>query len=133
MEARLYLNLGVTKEYLEDYDETVQYMEKALRLCRENDLFELLHQCYHTTAMFYHLKQEDMTKSLRLLNLAQSVAERLPNRTVKICETLISKSDIFIKQGDFQSAKQVLRKAYKLKTTIPADKELIEQNLKTSI
>lgn len=66
----------------------------------------------------------------RFLNLALEVAERLPNKVLKMCETLIAKSDIFIKTGDFQSAKQVLRKAYKLKSTDTDDRELVEKRLR---
>lgn len=65
MEARLYLNLSVVKENLEDFDDSIQFMEKALTLCRKNELFELLHQCYVTAALFYHLRQNENTKALR--------------------------------------------------------------------
>ncbi len=65
MEARLYLNLSVVKENLEDFDDSIQFMEKSLTLCRKNELFELLHQCYVTAALFYHLRQNENTKALR--------------------------------------------------------------------
>lgn len=65
MEARLYLNLSVVKENLEDFDDSIQFMEKALTLCRKNELYELLHQCYVTAALFYHLRQNENTKALR--------------------------------------------------------------------
>lgn len=65
MEARLYLNLSVVKENLEDFDDSIQFMEKALTLCRKNELFELLHQCYLTAALFYHIRQNENTKALR--------------------------------------------------------------------
>lgn len=66
----------------------------------------------------------------RFLNLALEVAERLPEKVLKMCETLIAKSDIFIKTGDFQSAKQVLNKAYKLKSTNKEDRETVEKRLR---
>ncbi|KAJ6641353.1 Tonsoku-like protein, partial [Pseudolycoriella hygida] len=130
MEARLYLNLSVVKENLEDFDDSIQFMEKALTLCRKNELFELLHQCYVTAALFYHMRQNDNTKALRFLNLALEVAERLAEKVLKMVETLIVKSDIFIKTGDFQSAKQVLRKAYKLKSSNKEDRETVEKRLR---
>jgi len=71
-----------------------------------------------------------MLSFTRFLNLALEVAERLPEKVLKICETLIAKSDIFIKTGDFQSAKQVLRKAYKLKSTNKDDRETVEKRLR---
>lgn len=64
------------------------------------------------------------------MNLALEVAERLPEKVLKMCETLIAKSDIFIKTGDFQSAKQVLHKAYKLKSTNKEDRETVEKRLR---
>lgn len=131
MEARLYLNIGLSKELQEEYDEAEKYMEMALSLCRDNDLFEMQYQCYSTCADFIHSKRNDSTKALRLLNLGMAVAERLSSRKNKICEVLLQKSVIFIKLGDFHSAKQVLRKAYKTQTTIPEDRKRIENELKT--
>lgn len=62
--------------------------------------------------------------------MALEVAERLPEKVLKMCETLIAKSDIFIKTGDFQSAKQVLHKAYKLRSTNKDDREAVEKRLR---
>lgn len=62
--------------------------------------------------------------------MALEVAERLPEKVLKMCETLIAKSDIFIRTGDFQSAKQVLHKAYKLRSTNKDDRETVEKRLR---
>lgn len=130
MEARLYLNIGLAKELLEDYDQAEKHMEMSLSMCRDNDLFESLLRCYLTCADFMFSKRNDVTKALRLLNLGMALAERLDHGKNKICDVLMQKSRIFIKLGDFQSAKQVLRKAYKKQTTIPEDRERIENTLK---
>lgn len=131
MEARLHLNLGVTNECKGDYDEAKKYMEKALSICRLNDFWDLLHQCYMTTALLYANKLNDDTKAMRLLSMALNTAERLStNRTVRVCETLRTKADIMIKMADFQGAKQLLHKAYKMKTSDAADRKAIEKTLK---
>lgn len=131
MQARLYLNLGVTNESKESYDEAIKYMERAMTICRHNDFWELLHQCYATTGVMYFNRLNDSTKALRFLNLAINIAERLStNRTARICQTLQSKSEVQIKMGDFQGAKQVLHKAYKMKSTDLNDRETIEKNLR---
>lgn len=78
----------------------------------------------------FHGNHRKFFSSHRLLNLALEVAERLPDKVLKMCETLIAKSDIFIKTGDFQSAKQVLHKAYKLKSTNKDDREIVEKRLR---
>lgn len=131
MKARLYLNLGVTYECKEDYEKAIKFMENAMNICRHNDFWDLLHQCYFATGSLYTNRLDDATKALRFYNLAVNIAERLSsNRVVKICQTLLSKSEVIIKLGDFQSAKQVLHKAYKLKTSDVSDRETIEKNLK---
>lgn len=132
MQARLYLNLGVTRECLGDLDDTELNMERALQLCRDHNLYELLHQCYMTTASFVFHKRADTTKALRLLSLALIVAgERLDKR--RKCETLIAKAEIFIRSADFQSARQTLHRAYRLRTPVDTDRKLVEQQLRTVV
>lgn len=131
MKARLFLNLGLTNECKGDFDASVKYMESAMSICRHNDFWELLHQCYFAAGSLYSNKLSDTTRSLRFFNMAISTAERLSSqRALKICQTLISKSEVLVKMNDFQSAKQVLHKAYKLKTPDASDRETIEKNLK---
>lgn len=131
MTARLYLNLGVTYECKGEFDEAIKHFEKAMSICRHNDFWDLLHQCYYTAGLLYFNKLDDNTKSLRLLNLAISTAERLStNRTIRLCQTLISKAEVLINMADYQGAKQILHKAYKQKTTDESDAEAIESNLK---
>lgn len=130
MKARLYLNLSVAKENSDDLDKSLEYMTKAIAICKNSDLFELLHQCYMSTGLLYNSKMNDTTNALRYLNLAFDVAERLENRVYKCGQTLIAKGEVLIKLGDYQSAKQVLHKAYKLKTPNVNDRETIEQSLR---
>ncbi|XP_059614206.1 tonsoku-like protein [Phlebotomus argentipes] len=131
MMARLYLNLSVTKENCsEEIEKSLEYMTKAIAICKSHDLYELLHQCYMSTGLLYEVKKKDIGNSLRYLNLALDVAQRLEARTMKICETLLLKSEMLIKSGDYQSAKQTLHRAYKLKSPNEIDRETIEQKLK---
>lgn len=131
MKARLFLNLGVTNECKGDFQAAIKYMGSAMNICRHNDFWELLHQCYFAAGSLYFNKLNDTTKSLQSYNLAINTAERLSNnRALKICQSLLAKSEVIIKMNDFQSAKQVLHKAYKLKTPDASDRESIEKNLK---
>lgn len=131
MTARLYLNLGITYECKEEFGEAIKYFEKAMSICRHNDFWELLHKCYLDAGLLYFNKLDDQTKALQLLNMAINIAERLTtDRTVRLCQTLLSKSEVLIKMGDFQGTKQILHKAYKLKTPDESDAESIETNLK---
>lgn len=131
MKARLWLNLSLTKEYANDIEKALEYMEKAINLCKNGDLHEILHQCYSAKSALCITKLNDQGAALINVNLALEVADRLSNRAAKCCETLLAKANILIKSGDFQSAKQVLTKAYKLKTPIASDRDLIENNLRT--
>lgn len=133
MEARSLLNLGVTKEHQGNWEQAAEYMLKATKLAENNDLTELLHQCYTTTALLFNSKQKNYARSLKALSEALEVASRLQNKATKMCETLITKADILIKTGDFQSARQALKQAYKLRTPVVADAENIERRLKVLV
>lgn len=131
MQARLYLNLGVTNEYKGEFREAINNFEKAMTICRHNDFWELLHQCYNSTAMMYANRLNEYTKALRFLNLAINIAERLStNRASCICQTLLFKAETMIKMGEFRGAKLVLHKAYKKKTNDFSDRMTIEKNLR---
>uniref|UniRef100_A0A1A9WG26 Tonsoku-like protein n=1 Tax=Glossina brevipalpis TaxID=37001 RepID=A0A1A9WG26_9MUSC len=130
MQARCYLNLGVVKEHMEDFKESIAYIEKAIKVSTSNDIFELTHTCYVSMSLLYHVKKDDAVMALRYCNLALEVAKRLPQKVKKICETLIIKGEVLIKVGDFASAKQILTKAYKKNTPDANDRKSIEKTLK---
>lgn len=131
MTARLYLNLGVTSECKGDLMEAIKFFEKAMTICRHNDFWDLLHKCYIDAGLLYFNKLNDNQKALQLFHLAINIAERLStDRAVRLCQTLLSKAEVLIKMADFQGAKQVLRRAYKLKTSDAGDAESIESHLR---
>lgn len=131
MTARLYLNLGITYECKEEFSDAIKYFDKAMSICRHNDFWELLHKCYLDAGLLYLNKMNDHSKALEKFNLAINIAERLTqDRTVRICQTLIAKSEVLIKMADYQGAKQILHKAYKLKTPDESDVQSIETSLK---
>ncbi|KAI9588181.1 hypothetical protein GQX74_004027 [Glossina fuscipes] len=130
MQARCYLNIGVVKEHMDDFEASIAYIEKAIKISTSNDIFELTHLCYVSMSLLYHVKKADAIMSLRYCNLALDVAKRLPQKVKKICETLIIKGEVLIKEGDFASAKQILTKAYKKNTPDENDRKNIEKTLK---
>lgn len=130
MQARLYLNLGVTKEHKQEIDEAISYYLTCSKLCESSDLFELHHQCLMATGLLYSTKKDDAVAALNQFNMALEIAKRIQDKNEKMCETLLAKSNLLIKNGDFQSAKQVLKKAYKLETPNVGDKEAIQKNLR---
>ncbi|XP_068149449.1 LOW QUALITY PROTEIN: tonsoku-like protein [Drosophila tropicalis] len=130
MQARCYLNIGVVKEHMEEFEASIEYIEKAIKISKTNDLFELTHLCYISMSLLYNCKKNDAASALRYCNMALQVAKRLPDKVKKICETLITKSEILIKAGDFASVKQILTKAYKKNTPSETDRESIERHLR---
>lgn len=130
MQARCYLNIGVVKEHMEEFEESIAYIDKAINISRSNDIFELTHMCYVSMSLLYHAKKNDPILALRYCNLAYDVAKRLPQKVKKLCETLIIKSEILIKEGDFSSAKKILTKAYKKNTPDENDRTVIEKSLR---
>lgn len=131
MTARLYLNLGITYELKGEYNDAIKHFEKAMSICRHNDFWELLHKCYLDTGLLYFGKLNDTKKALQFVNLAINIAERLTtDRTARVCQTLLAKSEMLISMADFQGAKQILHKAYKMKTTDESDAETIEMHLR---
>jgi NF-kappa-B inhibitor-like protein 2 len=130
MQARLYLNLGVTKEHVEEFDEAINYYETAIKICKSNDLFELQHQCLMAAGLNYSLKRHDNATALSIFNKALEVSKRIHDKNEKTCETLLSMSTVLTKNGDFQGAKQALKKAYKLKSPNQSDRAAIEKTLK---
>lgn len=130
MRARLYLNLGITKEHTQEFDEAISFYDTCNNICKSNDLFELHHQCLMALGSAYGTKKDDTCMALNQLNAALEVAKRLQDKNEKMSETLLAKSQLLVKNGDFQSAKQVLKKAYKLNSPNVNDKETIKKNLK---
>jgi NF-kappa-B inhibitor-like protein 2 len=130
MQARIYLNLGVTKEHVQQVDEALSYYDTAIKICKSNDLFELHHQCLMASGQAQSNKKDDSSTALIQFNLALEVAKRIHDKNEKMCETLLAKSALFIKNGDFQSAKQVLKKCYKLNTPNKSDGETVAKKLK---
>ncbi|XP_017053094.1 tonsoku-like protein [Drosophila ficusphila] len=130
MQARCYLNIGVVKEHMEAFQESIEYIEKAIKISKTHELWDLTHLCYISMSLLFNCKKNDATSALRFCNMALEVAKRLPNKVKKICETLITKAEILIKAGDFASAKQILTKAYKKNTPDENDRASIEKQLR---
>lgn len=130
MQARLYFNLGVLKDHIQESEEAIEFYEKAIEICRSYDLFELHHQCLMSSGLAYSAKIDDSATAFNMFNAALDVAKRINDKNEKTCETLLAKSSLLVKNGDYQSAKQVLKKAYKLQTPNTNDNEQIQKKLK---
>uniref|UniRef100_A0A182WHN9 Uncharacterized protein n=1 Tax=Anopheles minimus TaxID=112268 RepID=A0A182WHN9_9DIPT len=141
MQARAHLNLGITLDTQGKVGPAKENMERAIRLAKEADLFELLYTCYYAMALSSSrweskadsADSEHCGQTLRLLNLSLEVASRLSSRASKMCQTLMLMGTFFLKMDDFQSARQTLKRAYRLKTPVADDAKRINQKLKVLV
>lgn len=135
MQARILLNLGLMNEHKSNstpskVSDAINNYEKAIKICKSNDIFDLHHSSLMALGYFYALKLNDSISAMQTYNNALEVAKRIESRNEKMCETLLAKGNLLIKNGDFQSAKQALKKAFKLKTTIASDMEAIQKKFR---
>ncbi|KAK9882581.1 hypothetical protein WA026_022208 [Henosepilachna vigintioctopunctata] len=128
MTARLYNNLGVIQEYQGHHDKSMEFFNKAIVLCKANDVYESLHQAYNSLASLLERKGE-YNNAIQNFNLAIDVAKKLRNNSPALCDCLVSKSNILLKLGDFHAAKKSLQKAYNLKLSTKL-KEDVEKKLR---
>jgi NF-kappa-B inhibitor-like protein 2 len=82
MRARLLLNIGVVQEQLGFIDKAVDCIKKAITISSNEDLFEILHNCYTTEASLHCNRSKDYAKSLSCLNKALEVASRLEDKVI---------------------------------------------------
>lgn len=80
MRARLLLNIGVVQEHLGHLEKAIDCIHKAITICTNQDLYEILHNCYITEALLHNNKKKDFAKALSCLNKALEVASRLEDK-----------------------------------------------------
>jgi NF-kappa-B inhibitor-like protein 2 len=129
MSARLFSNLGVVQDCLENFDKALELLNKSIVLCRSNDLFEQLQRGYLSLASIF-MKKGDSRSALQQYNLAAEAASKLRDKPILLADILINKSELLLKLGDFCAAKSALLKAYRLKIPDLNDRRVIENKLR---
>ncbi|XP_017786274.1 PREDICTED: tonsoku-like protein isoform X1 [Nicrophorus vespilloides] len=129
MMARLFANLGVVQEQLGNYEAGIDLLKKSLTICKANDIYVHTERAYSLLGSLY-CNMKDYSTAINHYNLAMQVAGLLDDKVSLIGAALVSKADILIKLYDFNGAKMVLLKAYKLKGINAIDKTTLENNLK---
>ncbi|XP_044760156.1 tonsoku-like protein isoform X2 [Coccinella septempunctata] len=131
MTARLYNNLGIIHEYQGHHDKSKELFNKAIVLCKTNDVYESLHQAYNSFASLLERRGE-YNSAIQNFNLAIETAKKLKDKVSALYDCLVSKATILLKLGDLQAAKKSLHKAYKLKLSAKT-KEEVGKKLKTVV
>lgn len=149
MTARLLANLGVVEECLKRYEKGISLVQRSIKICKDNDLFEHLERSYKILGSLY-LRNKEYGSAVDSYNLAINTAgvqtntftsnfskkhlkilDRLPNKTDLKCESLVGIADVYIDMSDLRSAKNKLRKAHNLKHSNDVERENIMRSLKT--
>lgn len=129
MKARLYLNLSLCKESAGELIKSTEYINKAMKLCSDADLNEELCKCYSIKSTIYS-KQQNFSKAIECVDQGLQIASRLSNKQYIGTELLSLKADLLIDINDFQTAKRVMIKAYKLKIPLKNEYEEVKKKLK---
>lgn len=129
MKARLYLNLSLCEESSGELNKSMDYINKAMKLCSDADLNEELCKCYSIKSTLYS-KQENFSKAIACVDQGLQIASRLSNKKFIGTELLCLKAELLIDINDYQTAKHAMIKAYKLKVPIKNEFEEVIKKLK---
>lgn len=73
MKARLLANLGVVQECWKHYEKGVDLVQKSIKICKDNDLYEHLQRSYKILGSLY-MRKKDYGSAIDSYNLAISSA-----------------------------------------------------------
>ncbi|XP_042779840.1 tonsoku-like protein isoform X4 [Panthera leo] len=128
MRTRLYLNLGLTFESLQQMAPCNEYLRKSIFLAEQNRLYEDLFRARYNLGAI-HWRRGQHSQAMRCLEGARECARALRKELMESdCCVLISQ--IFQDLGDFLAAKRALKKAYRLGFQKPLQKAAICRTLK---
>lgn len=115
MRARSMLNLGLTYEGLQDYEEAVRQFDRAMKLCRKHKIDGILKSCCCSCAsVFVYLKKID--EAIKLYEEALTAIKSLPDkeRVKETVDILFLQSECHILKEEVHLARKILHKAYKM-------------------
>ncbi|XP_036904698.1 tonsoku-like protein isoform X2 [Sturnira hondurensis] len=128
MRARLYLNLGLTFESLQQAALCNDYFKKSIFLAEQNHLYEDLFRArYNLGAIRWRHGQH--SQAMRCLEGARECARAMKKRLME-SECCLLISQVLQDLGDFLAAKRALKKAYRLGSQKPLQKAAVCRALK---
>ncbi|XP_008068198.1 tonsoku-like protein [Carlito syrichta] len=128
MRTRLYLNLGLTFESLQQTALCNDYFKKSIFLAEQNHLYEDLFRArYNLGTIHWHRGQH--SQAMRCLEGARECARTMRKRFMESDCCLVI-SQVLQDLGDFLAAKRALKKAYRLGSQKPLQRATVCQNLK---
>ncbi|XP_045142634.1 tonsoku-like protein [Echinops telfairi] len=128
MRTRLYLNLGLTFDSLQQAALCSDYFKKSIFLSEQNHLYEDLFRARYNLGTI-HWRRGQHSQAMRCLEGARECA-RVLKRAFMESECCLAISQILQDLGDFLAAKRALKKAYRLGSQKPLQREVVCSNLK---
>ncbi|KAM4865019.1 tonsoku-like protein [Thomomys bottae] len=128
MRTRLYLNLGLTFERLQQMALCNDYFKKSIFLAEQNHLYEDLFRARYNLGAI-HWCGGQHSQAMRCLEGARECARAMKMRFME-SECCVTISQILQDLGDFLAAKRALKKAYRLGSQKPSQRAAVCQGLK---
>ncbi|XP_008832636.1 tonsoku-like protein isoform X2 [Nannospalax galili] len=128
MRTRLYLNLGLTFESLQQTALCNEYFKKSIFLAEQNHLYEDLFRARYNLGTI-HWRGGQHSQAMRCLEGARECAHAMKMRFME-SECCMVVSQVLQDLGDFLAAKRALKKAYRLGSQKPMQKVAVCQSLK---
>ncbi|XP_070488443.1 tonsoku-like protein isoform X3 [Equus przewalskii] len=128
MRTRLYLNLGLTFESLQQMALCNDYFKKSIFLAEQNHLYEDLFRARYNLGAI-HWRRGQHSQAMRCLEGARECA-RIMKKEFMESECCLLLSQVLQDLGDFLAAKRALKKAYRLGSQKPLQKAVICRTLK---
>ncbi|KAG8515412.1 Tonsoku-like protein, partial [Galemys pyrenaicus] len=128
MRTRLYLNLGLTAESLQEATLCRDYLHKSIFLAEQNHLYEDLFRARYNLGAL-HWRGGRPAQALRCLEGARECARAL-RRACLESESCLLLAQVLQDVGDFVASKRVLKTAYRLGPQKPAQKAAVGRALR---
>ncbi|XP_037384389.1 tonsoku-like protein isoform X2 [Talpa occidentalis] len=128
MRTRLYLNLGLTFESLQEPALCRDFLRKSVFLAEQNHLYEDLFRARYNLGAL-HWRGGRPSQALRCLEGARECA-RAMRRAGMESDCCLLLAQVLQDVGDFVAAKGVLKKAYRLGPQKPAQKAVVGRALR---
>nr|XP_034982037.1 tonsoku-like protein isoform X3 [Zootoca vivipara] len=128
MRARLYLNLGLVYDSLKNPAKHAYYIKKSIYISEQAQLYEDLYRAYFNLGNI-HLREGEHSKAMRCLERARECACKMKEKYME-SECCASIAQVLLSLGDFVAAKRSLKKAYRLGSQQPPQRESICRSLR---
>ncbi|XP_061105905.1 tonsoku-like protein [Conger conger] len=131
MRARLYLNLGFVADGLKDSELCTDLIRRSIFIAEKNQLLEDLYRAKFNLGRI-HFRNGAQSSAVRCLEQAKESARKMKDKFGE-SECCHSIGQVQLSLGDFVAARCSLKKAYRLGSQQPADRDTVKRAFKHAI